>query len=310
MLRKNSLPFELTILGCSSATPTSKRNPTAQVLNVCDRLFLIDCGEATQIQLRRYKIKFQKINHIFISHLHGDHYFGLIGLLSSMHLLGRTKELHLYAPAELKEIIDLQHKYSYTQLNYEIIFHPLQFEKSELLFEDEKVSVETIILNHRINCCGFLFKEKPHPRNIIPEKIKEYKIPTVEIPKIKNGSDYNTEEGKKIKNAELTIEGFPQRSYAYCSDTCYYEPIIEKIRGVDLLYHEATFMQDMAARAKETFHTTTIQAGTIAQKAAVKKLIIGHFSARYKDAEPLLIETKTVFENTVLAAEGERYTLE
>lgn len=309
MFKKNPIPFELTILGCSSATPTSQRNPSAQVLNIADRFFLIDCGEGTQIQLRRYKVKFQKINHLFISHLHGDHYFGLVGLLSSMHLLGRTKELHLYAPAELKEIIDIQHKYSYTQLHYDLVFHPLQKDKSELIFEDEKLTVETIVLNHRINCWGFLFREKPHQRNILVEKIKEYKIQAVDIPGIKNGGDFITEDGRKISNAELTTAGHDQRSYAYCSDTCYDEDIIKKIKEVDLLYHEATFMQDKEVRAKETFHTTTIQAGTIAKKANVKQLIIGHFSARYKDAGPLLKETQTVFENTALAEEGKKYVV-
>lgn len=309
MDKKNHQPFELTILGCSSATPTSKRNPTSQLLNVADRFFLIDCGEATQIQLRKYKIKFQRINHIFISHLHGDHYFGLVGLLSSMHLLGRKNEIHIYAPIELKEIIDIQHKHSFTKLNYEIVFHALQYDKSKIIFEDDKLFVETILLNHRINCCGFLFKEKPHPKNIIREKIKQYNIPIAEIPKIKAGDDYFNTDGKRIANAELATEAFPIRSYAYCSDTCYDESIIKKIKNVDLLYHEATFMHNMELRAKETFHSTTIQAGTIAKKANVKQLIIGHFSARYKDAEPMLKETQTAFANTLLAVEGEKYIL-
>ena len=306
---KNPQPFELTILGSSSATPTSQRNPSAQALNIADRFFLIDCGEGTQMQLRKYKIKFQKINHIFISHLHGDHYFGLVGLLSSMHLLGRTKELHLYAPAELKEIIDIHHKYSFTQLHYKIIFHALQYDKSEQVFEDEKLSVETIILKHRINCSGFLFKEKPHSLNIIKEKIKEYNISAADIPGIKGGRDFTTDAGKMIPNGELTIQGPEPRSYAYCSDTIYTENILPQIKNIDLLYHETTFMQNMGKRAKETYHTTTVEAGTIAKKAKVKKLIIGHFSARYKDAKPLLDETQTVFENTIMAVEGEKYTI-
>jgi len=300
--------FELTVLGCSSATPTSTRNPTSQLLNIADRFMLVDCGEATQIQLRRFKIKFQRINHIFISHLHGDHYLGLVGLLASMHLLGRNNDLHLYAPPELQEILDVQHKHSQTFLRYKVVFHPLGFDQSELLFEDDKLTVETIILNHRIPCCGFLFKEKPRPRNILTQALEKYRIPVHVLGKIKRGDDYINEQGVTIANAEITEAPPAPRSFAYCSDTCYDESVIEKVKGVDLLYHEATFMQEMEERAKETFHSTTIDAATVAKKAAVKKLIIGHYSARYKDLDKLLAETQSVFENTVLALEGEVYS--
>ena len=297
--------FELTFLGCSSATPTSIRNPTAQLLNIAERFFLIDCGEATQIQLRKYKLKFQRINNIFISHLHGDHYFGLIGLLSSMHLLGRTLDLNIYCPPELEEIINLQFKHSQTYLKYKIIYHNHKFIANDLIFEDSKVEVRTILLNHRIPCCGFLFIEKPLLANIAAETIKKYQISIEQIVKIKSGADFITQTGEIIPNNKLVTTQYKPRSYAYCSDTCYDERIIEFIKGVDLLYHEATFMNDMLSRAKETYHSTALQAATIAEKAAVNKLIIGHYSARYKDLQPLLDEAQTVFKNTVLSVEGE-----
>ncbi len=297
--------FELTILGCSSATPTSKRNPTAQLLNIAERFFLIDCGEATQIQLRKFKIKFQRINHIFISHLHGDHYLGLPGLLSSMHLLGRTNELHLYCPAELQEIIEVQFKHSQSYLNFKIIYHPHQYINNDLIFEDERVEVRTIVLSHRIPCCGFVFSEKPLLANISKEIIEKYDLPHEQILAIKKGEDFTTSSGEVIPNEKLIVRKLTPRKYAYCSDTIYDERIIEYIQHADLLYHEATFLNEMAARAKETFHTTALQAAEIAKKAEVKKLIIGHYSARYKDLQPLLDEAQSVFKNTILAVEGE-----
>ena len=297
--------FELTILGCSSATPTSKRNPTAQLLNVAERFFLIDCGEATQIQLRKYKLKFQRINHIFISHLHGDHYLGLMGLISSMHLLGRTIELHLYCPAELQEIIEIQLKHSQSFIKFPIVYHSHKYIDNDLIFEDERVEVRTIVLNHRIPCCGFIFKEKPLLANISKETIHLFQLTVEEIIAIKAGSDLTKRSGEVIKNAELVTSLKKPRRYAYCSDTCYDERVVELVKGVDLLYHEATFLQEMEARAKETFHTTAFQAGMIAKKAKVKQLMIGHYSARYKDLQPLLDEAKAAFENTILAVEGE-----
>ena len=302
--------FELTILGCSSATPTSQRNPTAQLLNVAERFFLIDCGEATQIQLRRFKIKFQRINHIFISHLHGDHYLGLVGLLSSMHLLGRTIELNIYCPSELKEIIDVQFTYSQTYLNFKIIYHFHKYAHNDLIFEDDKVEVRTVVLNHRIPCCGFVFTEKPILAHVLKENLDKYQIPIEQIMSIKMGGDFITASGEKIPNNLLVANKLKPRSYAYCSDTCYDERIIEYIKGATLLYHEATFMNEMLARAKETFHSTALQAATIARKAEVKMLMIGHYSARYKDLQPLLTEAKSIFENTLLAVEGESTRLE
>ena len=301
--------FEITILGCNSAIPTSNRNPSAQILNIFERFFLIDCGEGTQTQLRKYKFRIQKINQIFISHLHGDHYFGLIGLLSTLHLLGRKDTLHLYANADLKEIINIQLKASDTRLNYELRFHDLQYDKPRVIYEDKLITVETIPLNHRIPCCGFLFREKPKERTIIKEKLEAFDIPLSFYANIKAGADYRNDEGELIANKLLTKDPLPSRSYAYCSDTSYFENIINQISNVDLLYHEATFMQNMSDRAKQTFHSTTIEAGTIAKKASVKKLIIGHYSSRYTVLEPLLDETMSVFENTELGQEGKSYTI-
>src|ERR1017187_9910426 len=215
------LPFELTILGCSSATPTSSRHPTAQVLNVHERFFLLDCGEAAQIQLRKFKIKIQRIDHIFISHLHGDHYLGLPGLLGTMHLLGREKELHVYSPPGLEEIIAVSHHHSKTHLKYNIVFHAIEEKSAVKLFEDDHLTVETIPMNHRIPCYGFLFREKQRPKSIIKEKIEEYNIPVQEIPLIKDGKDFTLPDGKIIPNNELTIESPLPRNYAYCSDTIF-----------------------------------------------------------------------------------------
>ncbi|HET6227860.1 MAG TPA: ribonuclease Z [Bacteroidia bacterium] len=299
--------FELTILGCSSATPTSTRNPTAQLLNIAERFFLIDCGEATQIQLRKFKLKFQRINHIFISHLHGDHYLGLVGLLSSMHLMGRTIEMHIYCPAELQEIIELQFKHSQTFLNYKIIYHPHRYINDEVIFEDDRVEVRSIVLNHRIPCSGFVFSEKQITPSITKDTIEQYDLSIENIIAIKAGADF-THQGRKIENHKLVKRCKP-RKYAYASDTCYDERIIPYIKGADLLYHEATFLHDLLPRAKETFHTTALQAGLIAQKAEVSQLMLGHFSARYKDLQPLLEEAQQNFPNTVLASEGESTVL-
>lgn len=300
-------PFELTILGCSSATPTSSRHPTAQILNYSEKYFLIDCGEATQIQLRKFKFKIQRIDHIFISHLHGDHYLGLPGLLGTMHLLGREKELHIYSPPGLREIINVSHYYSKTFLKYSVVFHVIENPSETRIFEDDRLAVDILPMNHRVPCYGFLFQEKMRLKNIIKEKIDLYNIPLQKILNIKEGKDFITSSGTVIPNSELTSEPVPPRTYAYCSDTIYNDSYLEQIKNADLLYHEATFSSDMENRAKETFHCTAREAGTIAKNANVKKLIIGHFSARYHDLVPLLSEAKNVFGNTVLAEEGEKH---
>lgn len=304
------MSFQVTILGCSSATPTIDRNPTSQYLTIQDRHFLIDCGEGTQMQLRKYKIKFNKISHVFISHLHGDHYFGLMGFLSSLHLLGRTTEMHLYCPEALKEILELQFKHSDTRLRYPLIYHFTNPLNAELIFEDDVLSVETIILNHRIPCTGFIIREKPKPLSVIKEKIIHYRIKPTQIIKLKQGEDFTTEDGKIIENKFLTHPPANLRSYAFCSDTTYLESVVEAVKNVDLLYHEATFLHALQDRAKETFHSTCKQAGLVAQKANAKQLIIGHYSARYNDLQPLLQEAKLEFENTLLAIEGNVYNIE
>ncbi len=298
--------FELTILGCSSATPTSKRNPSSQFLNICDRYFLIDCGEGAQVQLRRFKLRFQKIDHILISHMHGDHFLGLPGLLQSMHLLGRDRVLNIYGPPEVKTVIDLINKVSQTVLKYEIQYFVLPSDQSKIFYEDEMITVESFPLNHRVPCTGFLFREKKGERKILKRKLEALNISLAEIHKLKKGFDAEANDGSLIKNEDLTSDPPATRSYAYCSDTTYFEPIIEKIKNVDLLYHESTFLEDMKDRAEATFHSTAKQAGEIALKAGVKKLILGHFSARYNDLEPLLKEASSVFENVMLATEGKK----
>jgi ribonuclease Z len=302
--------FDVTILGCSSATPAFGRNPTSQLVRFSGHYFLVDCGEATQMQLRKFSIKFQRIGHIFISHLHGDHFLGLPGLLSSMHLLGRTEPLHLYAEEGLKNILDATHKYSRTVLQYPVIFHPIDMSNPAVLFEDDGIVIRSMVMKHSIPCCGFMFEEKQGLRRIIKEKIEEYKIPIAQMESIKKGSDFTTSGGKIINNDEITIAAPPPRKYAYCSDTIYNENILSEISHADLLYHEATFTEEMKDRAKQTMHCTAKDAGTIALKADAGKLIIGHFSARYKDLNPLLEEAKQVFPNTFLAEEGVEFKVE
>jgi len=303
------LPFNLTILGCSSATPTSDRNSTSQLLSHGDKLFLIDCGEGTQVSLRRMHIHFQRIKHIFISHLHGDHFYGLIGLISSMHLLGRTKPLHVYGPPELIQIIDLQLQASLTNLLYTLDFHPTQAERAEILFEDETMIISSFPMLHRIPTTGFIFMEKPYERRIRKEMIGQLQIPVHLLPQIKSGADFVADDGTVYPNHMLTSESPSPRSYAFCSDTAYFEDIIPIIKGADLLYHETTFMNNRGVNASEKFHSTTGQAATIAVKAEVKKLIIGHYSARYDDLQPLLDEAKAVFADTELGIDGATFEI-
>ena len=301
------MAFELTILGSGSATPTSERYPTAQVLNASGRFFLIDCGEGTQIQIRRQKIGFGKIKHIFISHLHGDHYYGLIGLISTFNLLGLKNDLHIYSPSQLKDIIQPQLDFIKGDLQFNIIFHPLNFKKPQLIFEDKKVEVYSFPLKHSINCCGFLFREKEKEANIKKECIQQYNISIAQIVKIKQGADFITSEGETIPNEALTIPPPPPLSYAFCSDTAFYPPVVDVIKGVNLLYHEATFTEELRDWANKTYHSTALDAAKIAQMANAGKLIIGHFSSRYKSVEPFLEEARTVFPNTEDAVDGKTY---
>ncbi|MFK7936453.1 MAG: ribonuclease Z [Saprospiraceae bacterium] len=296
--------MKLTILGCNSAVPANGRFPTAQVLQVEDELFLIDCGEGTQMRMNEHHIARGKINHIFISHLHGDHVFGLMGLLTSYSLNQREEALHIYAPAGLRKMVEVQVKHTGSYLSYPIHFHVNDTETSTEIFINKKISVTTIPLVHRVPCCGFLFKEQPKPLNIIADKIKEYHIDYQQIKAIKAGADYVTSDGKTISNSELTKPPKPQRSYAFCSDTAYHEAVIPIIKNADLLYHETTFMHDMKEWATKTGHSTARQAAMIAKQAGVGQLICGHYSSRFKDLEPLLAEAREVFPNTELGIEG------
>ncbi|UII31721.1 ribonuclease Z [Fulvivirga ulvae] len=299
------MSFQLKILGSNSAMPAYGRHHSAQLLNVQNHYFLIDCGEATQMQLSRYKCKTLRISHIFISHLHGDHYLGLMGLIFTMHLLRRKSDLYIYGQKGLRDIITTQLKYSDTVLNYNIRFKELVPHQPELLFEDNSVEVSSFPLFHRVPCCGFLFKEKPKPMRLNKEKLPQ-KISLAHIALLKKGEDIYDDEGNLIyRNADLTLPPRKSRSYAYCSDTKYEESIIPNIAGVDLLYHEATFLNAKEMWATQTFHSTTTQAAEIAKKANVGQLLIGHYSARYNDLTPFLTEARAVFENTQLATEGE-----
>jgi len=301
--------FSLTILGSSSALPTSQRFPSAHVIHSHERFFLIDCGEGTQIQLRKHKIKLGRLDHIFISHLHGDHTFGLFGLLSSLNLIGRTHELFLYGPPELKLILDMNFEMFDIQLNYPLTFQEMNGQRSEFLYEDKWITVESFPVKHRIPTSGFLFVEKSLPRNLIKEKIDRYDIPIKDRVKIKNGADFVSENGELIPNSQLTLDPPVPRSFAYCSDTRFNRGMVSKIQGVDLLYHEATFMDEDRDRARETFHSTASQAARIASEAHVKKLVLGHFSARYKNLEPLLDEARAIFPNTELANDGDTFVV-
>lgn len=301
--------FELDILGCGSATPTTIHNPSSQVLNVRDKLFMIDCGEGTQLQLRRSKLRFGRLNRIFISHLHGDHCFGLIGLISTLALLGRMGDLYIHTVAGLEETLAPELAFFCKDNPFQVKIETFDPKKSEVIYEDRSVTVKTIPLLHRVPCAGFLFEEKQKEAHLLPDMIKFYNIPVKSLAKIKQGADYVTEEGRVIPHTHLTTPADLARSYAYCSDTAYSEKIIPIIEGVDLLYHEATFAEADALRAKETGHSTAKQAATIAKMANVKKLMLGHFSARYNNNKILLDEAKGIFPNTILANEGLREKL-
>lgn len=301
------MAFNLTILGANSAIPIGNRFPTSQIVEFNQHKFMVDCGEGTQLQIRKNKIKLQGLKAIFISHLHGDHYFGIFGLLGTMNLLGRTVPLKIFSPPGLKEIIDLQMKVGNSGYEFDLEFIELNHGESELIYEDNVVEVSTIPLKHRIPTNGFLFKEKPGKRKINKFHIEEYKIPVAQINGIKEGNDFVTANGEVIPNVEITTDPAKAWSYAYCSDTKYSENIIPVIKNVDVLYHEATFLKTEVSRAKNTGHSTTAQAGKIAKLAEVGELIVGHYSARYKDLNPHLEETKAVFENSHLAIEGKRF---
>jgi len=299
--------FCLTILGSSGAVPAYGRFPSCQYLTIQNRHFLIDCGEGAQMQLGRFEIPIHKITDIFISHLHGDHYLGLTGLLFSMHLRKRQVDLHLYSPPGLNEIILLQLKYSKSVLNYKIIFHVYNPEEKQVLMEDDVLTVETIPLVHKLACAGFLFEEKEKPRRIDKTKLGSPLL-LQHLVILKKGEDIFREDGSVLhRNKDFTLDPTPSYSYAYCSDTAFTEKIVEQIKGVDLLYHEATFMEEEIGKAIETKHSTAKQAAEIARLSGAKKLLLGHFSARYRELEPLLAEAVSIFPSTSLAIEGQTF---
>jgi len=301
------MKFEVTILGSSSATPVFNRNPSAQLLNCNEKYYLIDCGEGTQQQLAKYNLKAARIDYIFISHLHGDHYFGLIGLLSSLHLNGRVKPMQIFGPKPLLEILEIQFKYSDTVLRYPIEFFPIEADESRQIFENSDLTVKTIVLNHRIPTTGFIFQQKKRQRKLIKDKTDE--VPMAYYTALKKGIDVELPNGDILRSEDYTTEADAPRCYAYCSDTLFDESYFATIKDCDTLYHEATFMHDLLDRAKETHHTTALQAAEVAKINGAKKLLIGHFSSRYKTLQMLLEEAQSVFENTELAVEGRTFYL-
>ncbi|SHJ82645.1 RNAse Z [Flavobacterium haoranii] len=304
-----SIEMKLTILGCYAATPRTITNPTAQVLEIKNHMFLIDCGEGTQVQLRKHKIKFSKINHIFISHLHGDHFYGLVGLISTFMLLNRENDLHVYGPKGIKEIILLQLRASGSFTGYNLYFHELTSEESEIVFEDEKVVVKTIPLKHRIYANGYLFQEKNIKRKLNLEAVEKYNIDTCYYQKLIYGGDFKLDDESIIPNHELTFDPEPEKSYAFCSDTVYNEAMIPDIQDIDVLYHETTFLDSESHLAEKTMHSTAIQAAKIAKLANVKTLIVGHYSTRYGSIEPFKSEAETIFNNVILGDDGKTIEL-
>lgn len=297
--------FAVTTLGTGAALPARGRYPSAQLLNVRERLFLVDCGEGTQERLRRAQVNLGRIARVFISHMHGDHYLGLMGLISSMHLLGRTLPLDVHGPMELREVIELQLRVSKTYLRFPLRFHAVAHQSGALVYGDDRVTVTELALRHRIESTGYLFRETPRPRRLLKEKVEM--IPHYARRSVKGGDDLMLPDGTVVPNAELTEAPTPPRSYAYCSDTAYLPDLIPFLEGVDLLYHEATFAESLLARAKETMHSTARQAATLARDAHVRQLLLGHFSSRYKDPDVLLAEAVEIFPNTLSAQEGCTY---
>lgn len=301
--------MKLTILGCYAATPRTFTNPTSQLLEIKNRFFLIDCGEGTQVQLRKNKIKFSKINQIFISHLHGDHFYGLIGLISTFSLLNRNNDLHIYGPKGIKEIILLQLRLSNSWPIFGLHFYELESKESELIYEDDKVQVKTIPLKHRVYTNGFLFEEKIAERKLNVEAVRHYQIEKCYFQNIKNGKDIVLDDGTVVLNNLLTFDPEKPKSYAFCSDTIYNEAIVPIINGVDVLYHEATFLQSEEKLAAKTMHTTAMEAAMIAKKAQVSKLILGHYSTRYSTIDLFKAEAETIFPNVLLADDGLSFDL-
>ncbi|PWD98690.1 ribonuclease Z [Marinilabilia rubra] len=299
--------FSVTVLGSNSALPTSERNPTAQVLEASGRFFLIDCGEGTQMQLRRNRVHFGRINHIFISHLHGDHVFGLPGLISTFGLLGRTKDLHIYAISDLEKLLTPLIDYFNRDLPFKVVYHPFIAERDELIYQDNLLEIKTIPLKHRVPTVGFLFREKCKLRKINKQACDFYDVPVKWLHRIKEGEDFVSENGTVIENMKLTLNPPPSVSYAFCTDTRVHDGLIRAVEGVDMLYHEATFLKDQTELAVRTFHSTAEQAARVANEANVGKLLLGHFSSRYRDLTPFLDEARDIFPNSFLAREGDSF---
>ena len=296
--------FKVQILGCGSATPTLRHAPTAQVVDLRDKLILIDCGEGTQLQMRRYKVRFNKLNHIFISHLHGDHCFGLPGLISTLGMLGRNGDLTIHGPAGVETYLSPVLSQFCKEMPYKVRINIIDPQKHELIMEDRSLSVYSIPLAHRIPTCGFLFSEKAHEPHIIRDMIDFYKVPLRDIAGIKQGKDFVTEDGTVVPSTRLTRPSEPARRYAYCSDTSFSPSIVQYIEGINCLYHESTFLDRDKSRAKSTFHSTARQAAEIASRAGVKKLVLGHYSARYEKLDGFLEESEAIFKNVILSEEG------
>jgi ribonuclease Z len=301
--------FDITILGCGAALPTPKRLSSSQIVNIREKLFMLDCAEGTQMALRRSRISFSHLQAIFLTHLHGDHTFGLIGMLSTFGLLGRIQDLHIYGPQDLQRIFQPQIDYFCVDSPFKIILHEIDTKKPQVLYEDRSVIISTLPLSHRVPCCGYLFQEKPTLRHIRRDMIDFYHIPISQINNIKVGMDWTTEDGTQISNERLTTPSDPVRSYAYCTDTTYRPQLAELLKDVTCLYHEATFAEEHAQLAKSTFHSTASQAAQIAKDAQAGQLILGHFSSRYKSEEVLLQEAQQIFPNTQLAEDGMKISL-
>ena len=302
-------PFQVYILGCGSAMPTLRHNPTSQVVCLRNKQFMVDCGEGTQLQLRKARMHFSKIQAVLISHLHGDHCLGLIGMMSTFGLLGRTAPLHVYAPAELESLLLLQKKMFCDNLEYEVVFHPVDTTIQAVIYEDRSLSITTVPLDHRVPCCGFLFREKPSLPHIRRDMIDYLGIPVSQIDNIKNGADWTRLDGTIVPNSELVTPADKPRSYAYCSDTRYMSSLAEVVQGVDLLYHEATYDETMADKAGKYYHSTAAQAAITARDAGVVRLLIGHYSSRYDSEQTLLDEARRIFPQTFLAQENDMFTL-
>ena len=297
-------PFRVHILGCGSALPTLHHNASAQVVEIRGKLFLVDCGEGTQVQLRRSRLRFTKISAVFITHLHGDHCFGLIGMLSTFGLLGRTARLAIYAPAALEDMLKQQMQLFCHDFDYEVDFHAVDTSQQQVIYEDRSLTVESIPLEHRMPCCGYLFREKPSLPHILRDMIDFYQIPTSQINNIKAGADWTTPDGEVVKNERLVEPADPTRSYAYCSDTRYIPTLPSRIKGVSTLYHESTYGEDNLLMAQKYYHSTARQAALVAREAGVGQLLLGHYSSRYEDEQVLLREAREVFENTHLTDEN------